>query len=192
MPMVSRQFLSDEELIARIQRDDQLAFEMLFNRYWHGLFLFSRRLLKSEADAEDVVQNVFSSFWERRHRIAIDASLQGYLFQAVRFNALKKLHALLDRPVDIERIHERFLPVINDFMESMDQEKLLQIIESKVDELPERTRIIFRMSRFEQLSIEEISQALGLSRQTIKNQLSIAMKCLRDGIALAIVLSTFQ
>ncbi|MEJ0028910.1 MAG: RNA polymerase sigma-70 factor [Bacteroidota bacterium] len=190
--MVSKQVLTDEELVARIQHDDQIAFEMLFNRYWHSLFAFSKRLLNSEADAEDIVQTVFSSFWEKRDKIAINTNLQGYLFQSVRFNGLKKLHSVLHGPVDIEKIQERFLPVINDFMESMNEEELLSIIESKVEELPERTKTIFRMSRFDQLSIEEISQTLGLSKQTIKNQLSIAMKSLRDGIALAITISTLQ
>jgi RNA polymerase sigma-70 factor (ECF subfamily) len=135
---------------------------------------------------------VFSSFWERRHQITITISLQAYFFQAVRFNGLKRLQTRLDHPVDIEKIHERFMPVINDFIESMNHDELLRLIESKVDELPERTRTIFRMSRFEQLSIPEISKALGLSEQTIKNQLSIALKNLRDGIALAIVISTFK
>lgn len=187
--MVHRQLLSDEELLARIQRDDHRAFQLLFDQYWHALFIFSRKLLNSEADAEDVVQAVFSAFWEKRHRVVITTSLQAYFFQAVRFNGLKKLKALLDRPADIEKIHERFLPVINDFMEAMDHGELLQIIESKVNELPEHTRTIFRMSRFDQLSVHEISKELGLSKQTVKNQLSIALKSLRAGVTLAILMA---
>ena len=188
--MVSRQLHSDEELLARIQRDDHSAFEILFNQYWHPLFIFSKRMLNSAIDAEDIVQTVFSTFWERRHQIAITESLQAYFFQAVRFNGLKKLQAVLDQPIDIERIHERFLPVINDFIETMNHEELLQIIESKVDELPDNTKTIFRMSRFEHLSVQEISEELGLSKQTVKNQLSIALKSLREGVALAIIIAT--
>jgi RNA polymerase sigma-70 factor (ECF subfamily) len=190
--MVARQLLSDEELLARIQRDDHRAFEALFSKYWHALFLFSKKLLNCEPEAEDIVQSVFSTFWEKRHHIVIKASLQAYFFQAVRFKGLKQLKAALDGPMDIEKIHERFLPVFNDFMEAMNEKELLQIIESEVEKLPERTRRIFEMSRFEQLSVQEISNALGLSKQTVKNQLSIALKSLGEGIAVAITIVTFK
>lgn len=177
---------SDEELILHMQQDDQAAFEQLYHRYWHPLFIFSKKLLNSVPDAEDVVQTVFISLWEKRSQLAIIQSLQAYLFQAVRYNGLKKLNAELSKSVDLDTIHERFLPVVNTFMETLEHDELARIIEEKVSELPEKTQAIFRMSRFEHLSIREIAQSLGLSEQTVKNQLSMALKNLREGIAIAI------
>ena len=184
--------LSDEELIKRIQQGDHEAFETLFDRYWHSLYLFAKKLLNSTTDAQDVVQNVFIAVWEKKQQFVVTHSLQAYLFQAVRFGGLNRLKEVLDEKIDIDTVHERFLPVINDFLEAMDHDELLQAIESQVEILPERTRTIFRMSRFEQLSVREISRILGLSEQTVKNQLTLALKHLREGIAIALLISNLK
>lgn len=191
MDVVQPVLYSDDNLILRIQQNDHQAFELLYQRYWHPLFLFSRKLLNASADAEDVVQSLFISLWEKRNQLAHVRSLQAYLFQAVRYSALKKLSYTLHN-VDIDSVHERFLPVMNSFIETLEHDELVKVIDAKVGELPERTQLIFRMSRFEHLSIDEIACALNLSEQTVKNQLSLALKCVREGIALAMVFALFK
>ncbi len=187
-----KQILTDDEIIERIQLDDAASFENLYNRYWHSLFIFSKKLVNSHSDAQDIVQNIFISLWEKRHSLTISHSLQSYLFQAVRYRALNKLKELLDTPMDIETVHERFLPIVNDFIQALEHDELAQTIEQHVEALPNRTREIFRMSRYEHLSIEEISKALGLSEQTVKNQISMALQSLREGIVLSLLITNIN
>jgi RNA polymerase sigma-70 factor (ECF subfamily) len=178
---------SDQALLERIRQADTGAFELLYQQYWHPLFSFANKLLKSYDDAQDVVQIVFISLWEKRHTLAIHQSLESYLFQAVRFQSLKRLEAILKMPEQLDRIHADFMPVFNDILNRLQEQDLLQQIEKEIKSLPRRTQEIFLLSRHQKLSIPEIARLLNISEQTVKNQLHLALKALRHSIALLII-----
>lgn len=173
---------ADIELFTRTQAGDATAYEMLFNRYWHALYLFAYKLLQSRDEAKDVTQSIFLYIWEKREQIAIHDSVKSYLYQAVRYRSLNRLKELLESPDNIEAIHERLQPVFNDILQAMEYKDLTLIVEKHVSDLPARMQQIFRLSRYQQLTIEEIAHRLGLSEQTVKNQLSGAVKILRQSI----------
>ncbi|WP_223152132.1 RNA polymerase sigma factor [Chitinophaga qingshengii] len=165
------------------------AFSLLYHQYWHPLFSFAHKLLRSYDDAQDIVQTVFISIWERRETIAIQQSVESYLHQAVRFQSLKKLESLLSSPENIDRIQEELLPTFNDILHRMQEQDLLKQLEKEISGLPPRTQEIFLLSRQYRLSIAEIALKLGISEQTVKNQLHIALKALRHSIAIILICS---
>lgn len=179
---------SDIELFSEIKKGNTEAYELLFNRYWYALFQFSLKLLYSEDDAKDIVQSVFLYIWDKREKIQIRESVQGYLFQAVRHRSLDYLKELLNTAHPLETIPESLLPVFNDILQSIDYNELQHIIEKGMTGLPGRTREIFELSRHDELSIREISKKLNISEQTVKNQLSYALKLLRQSIALELLM----
>ena len=179
--------LSDQELLQRIRQEDSKAFELLYEQYWHPLFSFTHRLLKSYDEAQDVVQIVFISFWEKRHHITIRQSLESYLYQAARFQSLKRIEAILNMPEQIDRIQTDFLPVFNDILNRLEEQDTLRQIQEEIQNLPQRTQEIFLLSRQQRLSISEIAHRLNISEQTVKNQLHIALKALRHSIAFLLI-----
>jgi RNA polymerase sigma-70 factor (ECF subfamily) len=180
--------LTDKDLFLRIQHTDMKAFDLLYKKYWHPLFSFANKLLRSYDDAQDIVQTVFISVWERRETLTIRQSVESYLFQAVRFQSLKKLDLLLSSPEQIDRVKEDLLPIFNDILNRMQEKDLFKQIQKEISGLSPRTQEIFLLSRQYKLSIAEISLKLGISEQTVKNQLHIALKALRHSIALILIL----
>jgi RNA polymerase sigma-70 factor (ECF subfamily) len=180
--------LPDVELFSKIKTGDTQAYETLFNRHWHTMFLFAHKLLRSEEEAKDITQSVFFYIWDKRGKIHIRESVQSYLLQAVRYRSLNRLKELLNTSQSLESIPEQLLPVLNDILQVIEYEELHHIVEKEVNSLPERTREIFRLSRYDQLSVREISRQLNISEQTVKNQLSIALKVLRQSIAVELLM----
>ncbi|NML39615.1 RNA polymerase sigma-70 factor [Chitinophaga sp. G-6-1-13] len=180
--------IGDTELFIGVQRSDMEAFSLLYHQYWHPLFSFANKLLRSYDDAQDIVQTVFLSIWERRDAIVIQQSIESYLHQAVRFQSLKKLESILSSPEQIDRIQEELLPAFNDILHRLQEQDLVKQLEKEISGLPPRTREIFLLSRQYKLSIAEIALKLGISEQTVKNQLHIALKALRHSIAVMLII----
>lgn len=178
---------NDTDLLHRIRQSDMKAFDLLYSKYWHPLFSFANKLLRSYDDAQDIVQNVFVSVWERRNTLTIQQSFESYLFQAVRFQTLKKLESLLGSPEQIDRVQENLLPVFNDILNRLQEQDLFKQLQKEIASLSPRTQEIFLLSRQYKLSIVEIARKLGISEQTVKNQLHIALKALRHSIAVVLI-----
>ncbi|NLR66426.1 RNA polymerase sigma-70 factor [Chitinophaga varians] len=179
----------DFELLQQIKDGDKKAFETCFNKHWQLLYALAERILKSEDDAKDVVQMVYISLWGRREQLEITGSLQHYLLQAVRYQSLKRLKEILDKPEHLDRVHEHYLPVLNSIWHKLHESDLFNEISSQLETLPPRTREMFLLSRRQQLSIAEIAERMGVSEKTVRNQLHIALKTLRHHIAVALILA---
>ncbi|MEM7107855.1 MAG: RNA polymerase sigma-70 factor [Bacteroidota bacterium] len=170
-------FVSEEILVREIKNSSSRHFKLLYERYWSKLYVIANNVLRNEADAEDVVQELFISFWNRRSTLVID-NLGGYLYTAVRYNVAKKLSK---RP--LQRNHQELFEAIQDKANlelSLEFKDLVDFIRGKIDELPDRCKEVFELSRFEQLSNKEIAQKLNISTSTVENQINKALKNLRD------------
>lgn len=172
--------ISDGELLQSLKGDDTTAFEILYDRYWKVLYLKAcQRVGKDEA--KDLVQEVMISLWRRRKNISADkdGDLGRYLFTAVKYRVIShyafsaveiKKAAIFDVLEDMENT------------DALETKELKALIESAVSRLPSRMQQIFRMSREDDYSIAEIAKTLNLSEQTVKNQLSEALKRLRNSL----------
>lgn len=172
---------SDDQLVAALAADDRGAFTELYNRYWHVLYQLACQKLRDKEMAEELVQELFISLWTKRRTASI-RDLKPYLFTALRFSIINHIESRL--------VHERFVAYYESFLRqpstasvnTLELEDLTQAIETSLRNLPEKTQQVFRLSRFEQQTIPEIAQHLGLSEKAIEYHLSKALKTVRDGL----------
>ncbi|MBI9062425.1 MAG: RNA polymerase sigma-70 factor [Marinilabiliaceae bacterium] len=166
-------------LIERVKSGDVNAFDQLFNTYSQKLYAFALRYLKSEADAEEVVQELFLYIWKNRKDLRKDTKLQSYFF-TIAYNLIKKHFRK-------RGYHQQFLDSCDSEAENIDTasyesveyKSVLEQIDRVITNLPPRRREIFIKSRKEGMNSNEIAVELGLSRGTVDNQISEALKYIR-------------
>lgn len=159
------------------------AFEQLFKAHYKALHAYAHVILKDMDLAEEIVQNMFLRFWEKREMLNVQTSVKAYLYKCTYNDSLNYLK------------HEKVKTKYQDFtVHTMDTESEaasarveLNELEGKLrialNELPEQCRTIFQMSRFEELKYREIANQLGLSIKTVENQMGKALKLLRIKLA---------
>lgn len=152
------------------------GFEALFREYFPALMAFSGKFLPNEDDAREVVQHVFINLWERRDSVDISDSLKSYLFRSVHNRSLNMIR-------DRKKISEEVVPEnfseqdVSDHIEQLElEDKIKEVIRT----LPEKCRVIFELSRFEGMTYGEIAGKLNISVKTVENQMSKALKILRQ------------
>jgi RNA polymerase sigma-70 factor (ECF subfamily) len=158
---------------------DRQSFEKLFREYFTVLMTFSRKILGDEDDAREVVHQVFIKLWEKRDDIDLSTSLKPYLFTAVNN---RSLNVIRDRKkFSSEQVPEQAGELdVSAQIEAMElEEKIREVIAS----LPEKCRVIFELNRFEGLKYSEIASQLDISVKTVENQMSKALKILREKLA---------
>jgi len=172
------------ELAERIRSGDHMAFEILFNKYYTRLCVFSNSYVKSLDIARDVVQEVFIKIWNKREDFYITQSLKAYLYTAVRNQSLNFLKQRKQK----QRLEER-LKKQQDLSDEIKQdefntEELTEKVWKLVEQLPERRRTIFILYRKHGLSYLEIAEVLEITRKTVENQMGKSLSFIRDNIGL--------
>lgn len=170
------------ECISKIKDGDAIAFQELFYAYKDALFGYACKLCRSPEMAEEAVQEVFMKVWINRQQLDPSLSIRAYLHTAVRhciFNILKK--AALDANLRQSVFHHQ--PLAANTTEDAVYAADLQRVKSRVlDMLPPQRKLIFCLSRIEGLSHEEIALRLGISKNTVKDQIVKASRFLRQQI----------
>ena len=157
------------------------SFEVLFRRFQPVLVQYACTILRSEEEARGIVQEVFLNVWRKKEQLNFDDNLKPYLFRAVRNHSLNRVQR---NKIDANPLDEN-LPAPADPAHDDEAERAskIQQIHRQVSLLPDQCREIFMMSRLEGLSHAEIAQILDLSTKTIENQIGIALRKIRQGIA---------
>jgi RNA polymerase sigma-70 factor (family 1) len=175
--------LSEQEIIGAIREGNERIFEETFRKYYQSLCNYANSILKEMDEAEEVVQNLFLSIWEKRSDLEINISLKSYLYRAVHNHCLNRIKHLKVR----EEYQQYAVNFYDASYESVSQTVMKNELETKIEEaikkLPEQCRLIFRMSRFEELKYHEIAEQLELSPKTVENQIGKALKILRVELA---------
>lgn len=166
-------------LFERIKKGDEKAFERLFRTYYSHLCLFAENYVRNQAEAEEIVQDMFVRLWENRNRITIATSVKNYLFRSVKNRCLnflqhKKIETRYAEKLLFEA--EQSTPDDTDIIES----GLLHKIEETINSMPQKRQEIFRLSREEGLKYREIAEKLDISVKTVETHMGLAIKTLRD------------
>lgn len=154
-------------------------FEKLFREFFPAMMTFCRKYLPDEDDACEVVQGVFINLWEKRASLDTSESLKSYLFKSVHNRSLNLLR-------DRKKFSDDVMPEQGgelDVSEQMEQMELEDRIRDVIASLPERCREVFELSRFEGLTYQEIAGKLDISVKTVENQMSKALRILREKLA---------
>ncbi len=173
---------SDELLLSMSANGDLSAFSTLYDRYWKALLAKAYARLKSKEDAEEVVQELFISIWHRRQKIELVYSLKTYLFASLRYQILSFIAKQQYRKdeISIDGAENSALWLQDDEFHSIEMKELQSKIDLIVDQLPEKCRIIFKMSRNEGMSAKNIASTLNISHRTVETQISKAIRVLKN------------
>lgn len=171
---------TDEALLALLKRDADKAIELLFRQYYSYVCKMVYQVVPQATVAEDLAQDIFFEMWRRKDQLNI-TSIRAYLRRA----ALNRtLNYLRDRKIKWE--DDQTLPDLQSAdtptHQTVENAELEQFIEQAIDQLPEKCRLVFVLSRFDELSHQEIADQLGISVKTVENQIGKALKYLRNAL----------
>lgn len=174
--------LSDIELIALVSNKDEQAFSTLYERYFPLLFIYAGKIIPDQEIAKDILQDVFVSLWSKTPQ-DIKTNFSSYMYSAVRYQ-------LFDY-IDKQKVRKGYADSLQHFLNQGEcstdnyliEKELQQQIEKEVMNLPPKMREIFILSRQENKSYEEIARQSSISPNTVRKQISNALKIMRSKFA---------
>jgi RNA polymerase sigma-70 factor (ECF subfamily) len=167
-----------------------IVYREVFYRYHGRLVLYANKFLNDIELSRDVVQEVVFNIWKNPEVLLSDYSIKSYLFKSVKNGALNNLrHLKVIYNTTDELTHDPNRPDYNTFNEENDpltsllEVELLEKVEDIINNLPEKCRIVFKLSRQEQLKNKEIAEQLGVSVKMVEKQMTKALKVFRKELA---------
>jgi RNA polymerase sigma-70 factor (family 1) len=170
---------TEQDTIIALKAGDELAFRRVFELNFRKLYAFSYRLLKNREQAEEIVNDALMNVWINRARLNPDFPILPYLYTITRRLALNALRQIATSQKAVDQLWLNMEKVSNDTEESVLKEDLQRFTEAALVNLPPQQQLIFKMSRFDGFSYDEIAEKLNISRNTVKNHLVAALKTLR-------------
>jgi RNA polymerase sigma-70 factor (ECF subfamily) len=178
--LVNSDLHNDKQLFLQIADGDETAFATVFHKYNRQLFPAVLKILKSQAEAEETVQNTFLKLWLNRRQLPEIESPGAWL---TRIASNLALNALRDKATYQRHtiIAGHSLAGDDDELErNLNARELKTLIAEAVEMMPAARQQVFKMSRNEGLNRQEIAQILGISESTVKNQLSSSLKFIQE------------
>ncbi len=171
------------EQIKRLREGNESAFQHVYQSLAPKVYGFAYRFLKDKAQSEEVVQEAFITLWENREKLDQERPLEPYLFTISKRLVLDSLRKATSSQALREKLMLKISENHNETEESIILSDLMAFAEKAIRELPRQQQVVFRLSRFEGLSYEEIGERLNLSKNTVKNHLVVALKTLKTQLA---------
>jgi RNA polymerase sigma-70 factor (family 1) len=177
--MAAYKELTDTALTDLLRSGDRLAYEEIYHRYKFVLHNHAWNKIRNKEEAQDALQEVFATLWAKREGLTIGDNLSGYLYSAVRNRVLNQIARkdIQGRYIASIKAFADTQPVVTDHR--VRENQLRELIDKEIAALPPRMRQVFDMSRKEHLTYKEIAARLGTSEETVKKQVSGALKTLR-------------
>lgn len=174
--------MTKEEWLALRDSFDQMpdkAFESLFDNLWEQLYSAAFRYVRDQSIAEEIVQDVFVSFWLKRSQLSAVLDITPFAIRAV--------HNLVYNHFDKQSIRQQYLlnvsksgiRTVDSTQQHVEFNETLSLINAEIEKLPDTTQQIFRLSRFDRFSNEEIASRLQLSVKSVEYHVTQALKHLR-------------
>ncbi|MEJ7694444.1 RNA polymerase sigma-70 factor [Daejeonella sp.] len=174
--------LEDTELMERLRAGDDLALKVIYKKYWNQLYTSAHNMLQDQQGCEDIIQELFINLWNKREQIEIKASLKSYLFASVRYEVYRQVRHGSVREDIFENIQDR-LQTPSEYG-NIEHRELLSYVNSIVNSLSEKCKVVYKLSREEHLSHKEIAGKLDISTKTVENHLNKALRQLRISLGL--------
>lgn len=175
--------IQEADIALAIRQGNETAYEQVFRRYYERLCNYANTLLHDMDEAEEVVQSMFFKLWEKRENFDITTSVKSYLYRAVHNTCLNRVkHEKIKREYasqNAEQLQRNFSYASDLTLKNELEERIALAI----DQLPEQCRLVFKLSRFDELKYSEIAAQLGISVKTVENQMGKALRVLRTHLA---------
>jgi RNA polymerase sigma-70 factor (family 1) len=188
MALTSYSESTDLQLAALLRRGDRSAYTEIFERYSRVMYVYAKNLVRNKDEAEDLVQDVFASLWDKSSNLELKGPLSSYLYSAVRYrfiNLVAKKRVRTDYAQTLQTLIDEGDYSTDSYL---NEKELVALIEKEVAKLPEKMRKVFELSRNSGLSHNQIAIRLNLSEKTVKNHINHALKILRGKFEVAFIM----
>jgi len=171
----------DTHILDTLKEQPEIALKVLYDQFYAYICSVVYKMVGDSSLAEDIAQEVFVEVWKRRESLDVNLSLRGYL-RRVAVN--KTLNHIRSQKMNFEE-EDAVLQIPsneNSSQKVLEAADLQKVINDSINKLPDKCRVVFGLSRFEELSYKEISSELGISVKTVENQISKALKLVRKAV----------
>jgi len=178
--MVNYKALSDNELLLLLQESDHAAFTTIYDRYFSLLYIHANKKVQDEDQAKDIVQEVFTTFWFKREFATTIKDLAAYLFSSARYKIFDYFAH--------EKVEEKHLDSLQAFLSEnpivstdyqIRETQFQAYIDQQIKALPPKMRLVFEMSRKQELTYKEIASQLSTTENNVSKQVNNALRVLR-------------
>lgn len=179
---------TEKELVKKLSEGDSFAYEVLFYKYRNKVKGFAVKLVPSQVDPEEIVQEVFVRVWLKKETVNPEKDFQSYLFSIAKHLVLDHLKSAVNRKLYFVGEHFQHDLLVDDGSDTPLTEDVEEKLQNLIEEIPERRREIFRLSRFEGLSYKQIAERLNISENTVDSQIRNALNFLRKEFRKMVIL----
>ncbi|SDF64230.1 RNA polymerase sigma factor [Mucilaginibacter sp. P25] len=177
---------TDEQLLQLMACDNRDAFTELYNRYWDKTFAVAYHRLDDEHEAEEVVQEVFLSIWQRRASLKLTHTMATYLSVAIKYKVITHLDRQYRKQQHLDELAFTSHETDDSTIQWLEEKELRQRLNHSISLLPEKCRIVFLLSRDENKTYAEIAAELGISQKTVEAHMSKALSSLRQSLGISL------
>lgn len=167
---------NEKQLFKEVSEGNERAFRIIYNRYYQRMYSFAGKVVKSPHVAEEIVQEVFIRLWEQRELLSEVKNPDNYVFIVIRNHTYNYLRAAANEQIRREKLWEALQQRAADESTSLEAEEAEQFLEKLLAKLSPQQRKIFRMSREDGFSHQQIAEELHLSKDTVKKHVANSLK----------------
>ena len=169
--------LQERRLLLSLSKGDREAFHVIFTQYFDRVKYFINSVIKSSSDSEDLAQDIFVKIWSMKELMNEVNSLNAYIYRMARNSAINYTKRKINNTVPLDSIND--YPVEYSTEEEYYAKEKELLIRLTLCNMPDKQRRIYEMSRDEGLSNDEISKKLEISKHTVENNISLALKSIK-------------
>jgi RNA polymerase sigma-70 factor (ECF subfamily) len=182
MKSISCMLLHEKLLIRELQRGNVKAFELLYQQYHARLYNFCLSIIRNKLDAEGMVQDVFIAVWENREKLDESKSFSGFIFSISKNKALNRIKQNLSRKVYLE--YMQMENQAQNYMASdIESRELMDYLLKTIQELPDKTKQIFLLSRNEGLTYKQIASKLDVTENVVDHEIRKSLKYIKEKLS---------
>jgi RNA polymerase sigma-70 factor (family 1) len=181
-----------QKLLVRLKKGDVLAFDEIYHLYSHKLYSFVFRILKDEADAADIVQEVFIKIWELREKLDDCKLLNSLIFTIAYNSSISLIRKKISSSKYIEHLkHNSVIQFPDNSFSEIEFNELNRQVERLIQSLPDRQKRVYLSHREKGLTYPEIAKEMGISKNTVENHMVKTLKYLRKNLKDFLVITRF-
>ena len=175
--------LENDALLIKLKNGDATAFEEIYNQYRSKIYSYALKLSKSAVVAEEIVQEVFIKIWQKREQLNPELHFGAYLKKITLNHVLNHLKKVAREKTLQDELFNYLSLIRNNAEDGLLEKELLKTYEQAIAQLPPQKKIIYQLSRNEELSHDEIAKKLNISKNTVKNHMVEATKFIRNYVS---------
>lgn len=172
--------MNEKELLQQMAAGDETAYRQLFHLHWSNVYNVALVLTKSIELAEDMVQDIFLKIWQKREQFTAVERFEDYLFIMARNHIYTELKKRSRETVFREQIKDYFETSLDNADLSLLTKEIQNTLHHAISQLTPQQQLVYKMSREQGLSHEEIATALNISRNTVRNHIVHSLKIIRS------------